>query len=416
MTEPERRPPAHSGRSVLLLTMVSALSALSPLIALPFVARAAGPHGFVDIATGQAIGTLAATAIFFGWHIRGPVDAARTTAPERLLWTSLVSRALVATVVLPLAALVALAASMGSPALAAVSAVAFAVQGFGVAWYATGVGRPWIAAAFDTLPRIAANILGGIGALLIGEPLVYPATILVIYVLAVASFTAWTWARTPTFTRGGWQRGLASLRGDWRPAATGTLLTFYETSPMMSLGLASSPAAPLFAPFDRLLKYGYIGVYMITGSFQGWVSSAEGDRGLARMRRATLLHVGLAVVLGAGFAIAAPWAVPLVFGPDFTLAPSTALPGGIALGAMTITAALGLCVLMPSRAHAAYLRAVATGAVLIVPAVLLGAWAQGVTGAATAVAAVQVVVLAISAIAAAGPLRGTGRERTPDVR
>ncbi len=99
--------------------------------------------------------------------------------------------------------------------------------------------------------------------------------------------------------------GTAYRRG-WRTALSAGLLTFSETAPLSALGVATSPAAIGFAPFDRVLKYGYIGVYMITGSFQGWVASANGEAGLRRMRRAVGIHAALALGLGAAFALIVP--------------------------------------------------------------------------------------------------------------
>ncbi len=98
LTEDERdsispeAPRPHRARSVALLTGVSALSAISPLIALPLITRAAGPTGFAEIAIGQALGTLAATIITFGWAVRGPVEAARSSHPSRVFRASIIVR------------------------------------------------------------------------------------------------------------------------------------------------------------------------------------------------------------------------------------------------------------------------------------------------------------------------------------
>ncbi|MFV9424422.1 hypothetical protein [Microbacterium sp. S1037] len=399
-------PRPHRARSVALLTAVSAVSAISPLIALPLITRAAGPDGFAEIAIGQALGTLAATIITFGWAVRGPVEAARSSHPARVFRASIVVRGANSLLVLPLVAIVAAFASHADDhALAIVSALAFSLQGLSLSWYAVGVGRPLLSLIFDAVPRIVLNLAGALAALLTATPLLYPAILLV---GTLAAFLAATWfigLRERFSVRAALADARGAYRGGWRTALAAGLLTFSETAPLSTLGVASSPAAIGFAPFDRVLKYGYIGVYMITGSFQGWVSSASGDAGLRRMRRAVGIHVVLAVALGAGFALVVPWATPVVLGPGFEISTFTALFGGIALAAMTLATAMGMCVVLPAGRDGAYLTAVCVGALLIVPAVLVGSSLAGVAGAAGGVAAVQLLVMTVFAVTAFPVLR-----------
>lgn len=386
---------------------MSALSAISPLIALPLITRAAGPVDFAEIAIGQALGTLAATLITFGWAVRGPVEASRSTHPARVFRASLVVRVANSAVVLPAVALVAaLASHSDDHALAIVSALAFSLPGLSVSWYAVGVGRPALALAFDALPRIVLNLAGAALALATGSALVYPVVLLIGTLAAFVAAAAVIGFRERFSVRAALSDGAASYRGGWRTALAASLLTFSETAPLSTLGVATSPAAIGFAPFDRVLKYGYIGVYMIASSFQGWVSSAPGDAGRARMRRAVGIHAVLGLLLGTLFATVAPWATPIVLGPGFEIAPLTAVLGGVALAAMTVGTALGVCVVLPAGRDGAYLAAVSVGAVLVVPAVLTGAAVAGVAGAAGAVAVVQLAVLTALALAAVPALRG----------
>ncbi len=405
-TAPEQ-PRPHRARSVALLTGVSALSAISPLIALPLITRAAGPTGFAEIAIGQALGTLAATLITFGWAVRGPVEAARSSHPSRVFRASIVVRGANSVVMLPLVALVAaLASHADDHALAVVSALAFSLQGLSLSWYAVGVGRPLLSLVFDAVPRIVLNLAGAVLALATGIPLLYP-LVLLIGTLAAVVVATWLIGLRERFSmRTALADARSAYRGGWRTALAAGLLTFSETAPLSTLGVATSSAAVGFAPFDRVLKYGYIGVYMITSSFQGWVSSASGEAGLRRMRRAVGIHALLAMGLGAGFALVVPWATPIVLGPGFEIAPLTALFGGVALAAMTLATALGMCVVLPRGRDGRYLGAVCVGAVLIVPAVLIGAGAAGIAGAAAGVASVQVAVLTALAMTAVPVLRG----------
>jgi len=406
VTSPEP-PRPHRARSVALLTAVSALSAISPLIALPLITRAAGPVDFAEIAIGQALGTLAATLITFGWTVRGPVEASRSAHPARVFRASLVVRVANSVLVLPVVALVAaLASHADDHALAIVSALAFSLPGLSVSWYAVGVGRPALALVFDALPRIVLNLVGAALALATSMALVYPLVLLVGTLAAFFVAAGVIGFRERFSLRGALADAVAEYREGWRAALASSLLTFSETAPLSTLGVAGSAAAIGFAPFDRVLKYGYIGVYMIASSFQGWVSSAPGETGLRRMRRAVGIHAVLGLLLGTVFAAVVPWATPIVLGPGFEIAPLTAVLGGTALAAMTVGTALGVCVVLPAGRDGAYLVAVALGAVLVVPAVLTGAALAGLGGAAGAVALVQLAVLIALALVAAPVLRG----------
>ncbi len=73
---------------------------------------------------------------------------------------------------------------------------------------------------------------------------------------------------------------------------------------------------------------------------------------------------------------------------------------------MTLATALGMCVVLPSGRDGAYLASVCVAAVLIVPAVLIGAGLGGVAGAAAGVAAVQLAALLALSVAAVPVLRG----------
>jgi PST family polysaccharide transporter len=400
-------PRPHRARSIALLTGVSALSAISPLLALPLITRAAGPAGFAEIAIGQALGTLAATLIIFGWGARGPIEVARSTHPASVFRASLIVRGSNSVVLLPAVALIAALASRSDDhALAIVSALAFSLQGLSLSWYAVGAGRPLLSLVFDAVPRLVFNVVGAGAALATGTALLYPAVLLV-GTLATTLVATWFIGLREHFSlHEAIGDARSAYRGGWRTALAASLLTFTETAPLSMLGVASSPAAIGFAPFDRVLKYGYIGVYMITSSFQGWVSSATGVAGLSRMRRAVAIHAGLAVALGAGFALIVPWATPIVMGSEFHISSITAALGGSALAAMTLATALAMCVVLPSGRDGAYLATVCVGSILIVPAVLIGASCAGVVGAAAGVTVVQFAALLALATVAVPLLRG----------
>jgi len=394
---------AHGGRQIGSLMTLAVVAALSPLFVLPLVARVAGPTEFVGLALGQAWGTLATTVIMYGWTVTGPTQVTQSARPREVLRASLVSRLIVSLVALPLLVIVAaLASPVGQTQLSILSSLAFSVQGMGLVWYFVGLGRPKYVALFDTLPRLVANVAGATLAWLTNSVIVYPLFVLLVYGAAILAAAIgfsrpkrWGRLAEVALLRSQLIIGIAALKSQWRSASVASTLTFFETVPLSILGVLGSPIINGYAPFDRVLKYGYVGVYMVSSSFQGWVASTVARQMYVRRRYAILVHIILGVVGGGAFATMAPVLVNLLLGPGFDIDLPTSLWGGVALCAMSLSAGLGLNVLASAGDDRHYFQATATGAVLIVPAVVFAAQFGTVAAVAMSVALIQLLIAGI---------------------
>jgi O-antigen/teichoic acid export membrane protein len=156
--------------------LIPALSAVTPLIAIPAITATSGAGGWEAYALGLSIGSAACTLVELGWPLTGPQRVAAEVPGDR--WVSLVSsirtRLLALIVLAPLATgLAVLLAWNATPehvATTSLMALASAASGLSGNWYFIGVGRPLRILTSDALPRavlVAAASLAVLG----GAPL-----------------------------------------------------------------------------------------------------------------------------------------------------------------------------------------------------------------------------------------------------
>lgn len=143
-------------------TAIPLISLLTPLVALPLLARSVTVQDFVSVAVGQSVGALGALVVAYGWSVTGPAEVARCDPQQRpALWRESVrTRFLVYVVVAPAALVGARLVDPGESWLAGIVAVASLVGGMTVTWYAVGTGRPGILALYDAMPRAVGNLTG----------------------------------------------------------------------------------------------------------------------------------------------------------------------------------------------------------------------------------------------------------------
>jgi PST family polysaccharide transporter len=381
------------------------LSAFSPLLVLPVVARVAGASGFASIALGQAIGTIATTIVLFGWAVSGPARVARAQERAELYWLSFVMRCAVAFFVFPAVVVVSIvSAPAGQAELLVVSSLAFATAGLAPNWFFIGTGEPMKIAAYDGVPRMAANLVGAGIAWLTRDALYYSGTLLLVAVVA-SGVSAAALTRQVGSRRVPLRTLWSDICAQAPSAGTASTMSFYESAPLAVLGAMRSPVLIQFAPMDRLLKYGYIGVYAASAALQGWVAELTGTEARRRMHIALTFHGALGVLAGVAFATLAPVLDEIVFGQGFVIEPVAALWVGIGLAFMSMSTSMGLHVLTPLGHHDEYLRATLAGALLIVPVVFVLSARCGVTGVAIAIATVQICVAGLLGLATRRAMR-----------
>ncbi len=304
-------------------TLLPLLSLVTPFLLLPVVARVSGPAGWSSFVAGQAIGTIGATVVFWGWNVIGPVLAARAgdlEARTEVYAVSLRTRYLLLIVVVPVVVVVsALVATMGHRVDAAAMAAATTLLGMSPSWFGIGVGNPWLLFWYDTLPRVVAAVLAAALVWVTSLVWVYP----VLLAVAVAgSLSAFRRRHVPG-ARGAvvspWPvaRSLGDLRLHLGTAGINLAATAYASTPVPIATVAlRTEVSSRFASADSLYRFALFTVTAMGNAFQGWTLE-DAPQPVDRRRRhlaAWRTHLGLGIAGAVAFAALGPWASGLLFG------------------------------------------------------------------------------------------------------
>lgn len=323
-----------SGRPLLTRLVgfggLSAVSALSPLLALPILARAATVEEWAAIAIGQSVGGLGGLVVGAGWNVNGPALVARDPAGRvPLLLSSLAARIAAAAVTLPaVVAIAALIPASDNTALSSLMAMSTALVGFSPAWYAVGTGRPGLLLWADVAPRFVGSIGGAVASAATGLLVLYPLFLLCSSLAAYAHFYA-------RHTRG--RRHPGCLRGGLRgvvanASALGTELAAgaYTVGSSALVGLTGTPqTVALFNTGYRLTTFGATVIAALSNALQAWVAEADGITFVRRLTRSLILHSALGVAGLLVLTLLGPTVCRLLFGEDLTPSPGTMMMLGV---------------------------------------------------------------------------------------
>jgi PST family polysaccharide transporter len=302
-------------------TVLPLLSLATPFLLLPVVARVAGPAGWSSFVAGQAIGTVGATVVFWGWNVGGPVLVAQASSAEEraeVYASSLRTRYLLLLAVAPVAAVVAVVVAQPAQRThAAAMAAATAFLGMSPSWFGIGAGDPWLLFWYDTLPRVVAAVAGAGLVAATGWISLYP-------MLLAASVAVSLMAFRRRVTPGArdtlpWPPGRAvgELRHHLGTAGINLTATAYASTPVPVATVAFRPSvSSSFASADAAYRLGLFSVVAMGNAFQGWTLEADADDRRARHRAAFIAHLVLGVVGGLLFATLGPWVTGFVFGAD----------------------------------------------------------------------------------------------------
>ncbi|RLK47975.1 O-antigen/teichoic acid export membrane protein [Microbacterium telephonicum] len=398
-------------RSLGGFTAIQLVGFAAPFIALPVIARMVGAAEWVHLASAQAIGSLTAAVILFGWWTAGPSEYYRRSgkAARALLYRqSVLERAIVASVALPISfVVVAMITPPDFLLIAVLANLAMASYGFTPDWYFIAMRRPAKLALYETGPR-AFGIVVGVGAILLTRDIIwYPLTQLVAAAIAYLLMIHLETPRSSGMTVS-LKSGLRNLRSNMPIAASNILGAAYGqlTIPVAS-ALATNGALAPYVAGDKLYKASRFTIVALGNTLQGWVLSAETYR---RQMFAISFHIGWGIVGGSMLAVLTPWATHLLFGSELRVEYSTSIAFGVAFLFASITTPLVRNVLIPHGRRR--LPLVATALALTVG--LGGIWpfysAFGVSGIGLAVAASEFVSAAVNGLSSIQVLRGVRRE------
>jgi PST family polysaccharide transporter len=400
-------------------TLLPLLSLVTPFLLLPVVARVAGAEGWSSFVSGQAVGTVGATVVFWGWNVGGPVLAARASDAEgraQVYAASLRTRYLLLVGVGPVAALVSAAvATPGHRSDAAAIAAATSLLGLSPAWFGIGVGRPWLLFWYDTLPRVVAALAGALVVGVTGQVWAYPALLAVSVVGSLALFRR----RVAPTAHGAdlrpWpvRRSVGELREHLGTAGVNLAASAYASTPVPVATLAFRPAVSSpFASADAAYRFGLFAVTALGNAFQGWTLEPEATDRPARHRQAVLAHVVLGLVGGSLFAALGPWVSGVLFGAEVAAPRDVCAWYGLAFLLVSASTPPIRNLLVPAGRVRLVLgwtiASAVTGLAVMVVAAVLG-WSAGVA----AGMALSELVLLVALLAPARRVLAASRSGTP---
>ncbi|MCC4907843.1 lipopolysaccharide biosynthesis protein [Microbacterium sp. cx-59] len=389
--------PSPLWRRLLGFSMLPAIAAISPLIALPFLGRAAGPEGWASAIAGESIGTFAAIVIAFGWGTIGPALVAAApddTVRGRLYRDALVVRGLLAVVVLPVTiVLCAVTASPGYGLLSALMGVQGALIALSFTFFAVGVAKPGAIAAFDAIPRVITAVLAA--ALIAGTGVVelYPLSGIAVTLIGTGWYTVRILRRYPS----PWsppREWPLRFRTGLPVAMNEAALGAYSAVPTPLVHIATPDLSAGYASGDKMLKLGQFIPITLANAFQSWTVESHGDDRVRRIRLAIVAHGVLGIVGWAALSLLGPWV------SEF-LAPGSQTPTmicvilGAAFALYSVRTSMTRHLLFPYGYQIAVMRATLIGTVIGIPAMLAMAWTVGPVGVAVGYAATELVATAI---------------------
>jgi O-antigen/teichoic acid export membrane protein len=412
--EVERTLPWRRMSSFVSLPLISLVGSV---LLIPVIASASGARGWAAVALGQAVGTGAGIVLQYGWGFLGPTRLVPLPAEGRacLLWVSLLSKLVVAAVLLPPTALVAAAlAPHGQQVLAALTAIALATFGFSSFWFFVGTGRPGQAARYETIPRLVVLLVAAGAVLATGNALWYPVVFLAGQLLGVAAVAVRL--ADVSLSRATWGAALRALVDQRAAAATDVVFAGLQALPTSILAGVAPGSLAVFAAGDRVQRLGQSGIQPVFNAFQGWVSDVPPHETTARMRLAVATTSAWGLLAGTALAVGLPLVDRVLFAGEVEVGYGVSIPSGIALALYALTSSLNFNVLAPSNRPEVILRSTLACALVAVAGVASLPQHLGAAGGALALAAAQVAALAVQLPAWARITRArTGLPAAPDL-
>lgn len=373
------------------------VSAILPFLAIPVVGRTSGEDGWTAFNVGQAVGAYAAAVGYVGWNSLGtPMVAAEATPSARhtLYARSFYARLPIVVVVAVIAAVVgALLSPASALGVAVTFAVAGALGGFGLSWYAVGVSSISLIVWFEIVPRAIATAVAIAVLLLTGDVVWYGVAMIVAAIAGVVAFHLVHLGRLlPVWD--GWRQvrhDIASLRSAWGVEIVGNL---YSNAPVPVAAASSSVAqSASYSSSDRIYRYGLLGVVAVGNALQGWTLEARGDHRRLRNRVSIALMSGLGLF---GMCFLTFVGVPVsefIFGGAAPAVQGMLIWLGLSYLAIAASTPLIRNVLLPARREATVLKVTIASAGLGLAGMIGGGVLIGPSGVAAGLALSEVFTL-----------------------
>lgn len=359
-------------------TAIPMISFIVPMFLLPIVSRIGGVDGWASIGVGQAVGTFATVATSYGWNVVGGARAAlehSTLRRQRLYAEAFWTRVTALVVVMPIAAVIAyvLGAGADRPA-AALMAVAGALTGMSLDWYAVGTGSPSTILWFETIPTALAMACA-VPVLLITRNLVLYPVLLILGLgtgLILLNIRLFRRPFPPLLARREWA---GALRGNFVPALIDSTAGAYSSAPVpFSRAFGTISLTASIASADKVYRIGLMAIVVTGNALQGWVLAVPANERWRRHLASFVLH-GLVAVIGfAVLVFGGPLISSLFLGEAVAASNQLFLWYGIAYIAISLTTPFIRNILIPAERNATVLAATVAAAVVgLLLMVILGA-------------------------------------------
>lgn len=375
---------------------------LSPLLALPILARSTTVTEWSTIAIGQGIGAVAALAVSYGWSVVGPARAALCPDDQLAsLWvlsTRTRIAALMATVV-PLVLACVASLPEGSRALGTAVALATSLTGFSLMWFAVGTGRSKQLVAYDSVPRAVGSVAGAALAAATGDLLYFPLMLAASIALPMGAFTWLQMRSTPARASG----SPTVRHGTMVQAmATEIIAGSYTVGASALVGQAASAGTvATFNSGERLTRAGSVAISVTGNTLMGWVARAKGRMFVKRCGLAASAHFLVGLIGFTVLVVLGPELTGLLFG-DFRMADEDCRWFGLYFFLWSMETVTGRHVLANKHHTRALLLSTSVGGAFGLISIPWAASTMGSTGAAIAMCSAMtvIVLLQIPAVAA----------------
>ncbi|MFF7681660.1 hypothetical protein ACFZA2_02780 [Microbacterium sp. NPDC007973] len=386
--------PASLRSRLFGFTLIPAVAAVSPLVVLPAVSRAA-PDGWSSAIAGESIGTFAAIAVAYGWTTVGPAlvsIAADDVRRGRLYRDALVVRLATSIIALPaLVVVCALVASPGYGLLAALMGLQGAMIALSFTWFSVGVGDPRSILFYDAIPRLVVAV-GSMLAIVNGAPVeVYPMAGIAVTVVGTTLFSLRLLRRYPS----AWPP-VREIPGLFRVGAPVALndaaLGAYSAVPTPLVNVLSvGTAASGFASADKMAKLGQFLPLTLANALQSWSAEVTGPARRSRLRLALLMHGGFGVLGMLVLGFAGPPVSALMFGEPAAAPFLVCLALGVAFALFSLRTSMTRHVLFPAGEQHAVMRATVTATVVGIPLMIGAGLLLGPVGVAAGLAVTEAI-------------------------
>lgn len=401
-----RRIPLRSARAGMVKVFGFGLSmlflAIASLATIPAMVAASGPAAWGMIAAGQAIGSIAAVGIAYGWELSGPAVIARADAEGRLreYLESVICKLIL---YLPITgAAFALAWLLGRDLalFAGIGAISTASIGLTSSWFFVGRARPFALLLCETVPRVAGTVVGIV--LMVAGSSALTGVVWQLIGMLAAFIVSFSWVVRPwrlQALRAIRRRRIRAVFWAQRHGLAASITTAtYGAAPIAIVTIFAPGVQPVYAVLDKVQRQVNVGLSPLTAVIQGWVPRAPRGGLATRVKQAIAFAALFGVILSVGMFLVAPeligWLGSGQIHPTpLALALMSAITGMFVIESTVSKACLSALGRLDVAA-----RATLTGLVVGLPLVAVGAVAWGAEGALTGIIAGLTVRLGIEII------------------